>query len=105
MHNSHQARFAQRGQSSKKHSVYAAITLFAVLLMQLSVRLSITERAYQLEERRESILAKDILLRETKLDLAKTIDPIFLKRHARQRLQMGVTPPQRIRQIETGRVR
>lgn len=93
-------RVTSRG--GKRSSIIAACMLFGVLLIQLSVRLSITDRAYRLEELRESILAKDTLLRETRLDLARTIDPIFLKKHARQRLSMGVTPPQRIRRIDIG---
>lgn len=85
--------------NSNKVSIISACLLFLVLLLQVSVRVVLTERAYKLEEVRASILSSDELLREARLELARVYDPVFIKQQAKERLGMEATPPQRIRRI------
>jgi len=86
-------------QTDSRFPIFSALTLFCVLLLQVSIRVTLTERAYELEEVRASVMSNDELLREAHLELARVYDPAFIKTQAYNRLGMTATPPQRIRQF------
>src|SRR5262249_9132649 len=90
---------AQRPRRKLAH-LLPPIFLFAALLLQLIIRIEITERGYTLESLREEALKADNELRTLRLQLALVTTPTRLTDVAEQKLGMNPLCPQRVRQIK-----
>lgn len=76
--------------------------LFALLTLQLWVRLCIIERGYQLEALRKAALENDESLRQRRLEYAYLSRPRTLVQQAREKLGMLEPTPQHIRKLDLG---
>ena len=80
-------------------TIAPACFLFVVLMLQLHVRLSIVSRSYELQEQRDSMMQKQDEIREIKLSIERVSEPDFIMQTAKTKLNLSLTPPQRIRKI------
>lgn len=80
-------------------TIAPACFLFVVLMLQLHVRLSIVGKSYDLEQLRDSAMQKQDQIREIKLSLERVTEPDFIMQMAKTKLNLALTPPQRIRKI------
>ncbi len=73
--------------------------LFAVLIAQLWVRVTIIERSYELEEKRSEVLELDRTLRQINFDYDFISQPAHLVKRAKSELGMNSVSPQQIRYV------
>lgn len=76
------------------------LILFAVLVFQLTVRLTIISQSYEIESLRGVALAQDQKLRELKLQYAYITSPQRLQNLAEQKLGMQELKPQQMRMLK-----
>ena len=82
-------------------AMLAPFLLFITLLAQISVRVQLVERGYELEQLRSAALGKDTELRQLKLDLALATLPTDLTRSAESRVGLRPVDPQKVRAMIT----
>ena len=76
------------------------LALFAVLAVQLWVRVAFIGKGYKLEELRHKALQSDAVLREKRLEYAFLTRPAELAHAARTKSGMVELEPQRVRKIQ-----
>ena len=91
-------RVIETGQKNRRlRNLIAPGLLFVTLLAQISIRVEIVEKGYQLEQLRESALKADSSLRQLKLDLAVATRPSDLTNSAQKSLDLLPVNPNHVR--------
>jgi len=77
----------------KTARLFSALFLFTALLVQLVVRIEVTQKTYSIEKVRQNALQNDMELRDLKLNYAWLTSPGQIARRASETLGMVSTDP------------
>ena len=89
----------RKRSSSKWLPLISASILFVALLAQLTVRITIIQKSYGIEELRQQNLSYDQELRQLRLQLESAVNPQRLRSRAHKELGMKLIKPQQVRQL------
>jgi hypothetical protein len=90
---------AERVEVQSHPRILPSLCLFLVLIAQLSVRIMVVDRAYQIEELRTTALRNDVVLRELKSRYSLLAGPSQVTVRAKSTLQLVPLSPQRMRKF------